>query len=292
MSGYGTPVYRVVATANYIADDVPPDTDGDGIPDFRDDCPTVKEDIDGFEDVEGCPDPDNDRDGILDVNDSCPMQPEDKDGFEDENGCPDPDNDRDGILDVDDKCPLVFGPQENGGCPDTDKDGDGIVDRLDKCVDIPGVAEESGCPKPSKVVVTATRIEIVESVNFEVNRDVILASSYPVLDNVAAVFLTHPEIGQVRIEGHTDSDGDDKKNLDLSQRRAQAVVNYLVGKSVAVERLRPVGYGETRPVVPNNSKENKAKNRRVVFEIEAGTDEQTKAGTQTIESAAPAKGTP
>jgi outer membrane protein OmpA-like peptidoglycan-associated protein len=317
MSGYGTPVFRVVATANYVADDVPPDTDGDGIPDFRDDCPTVKEDFDGFEDVEGCPDPDNDKDGVLDVNDSCPMQPEDKDGFEDENGCPDPDNDKDGILDVDDKCPLVFGivenqgcpdvdtdgdgivdrldkcvsdpgPKENGGCPDTDKDGDGIVDRLDKCVDIPGVVEESGCPKPSKVVVTATRIEIVDSVNFEVSKDIILVSSYPVLDNVAAVFLTHPEIAHVRVEGHTDSDGDDKKNLDLSQRRAQSVVNYLVGKSVAADRLRPVGYGESRPVVPNNSKENKAKNRRVVFEIEAGTDEQTKAGTQVIESAAPA----
>jgi outer membrane protein OmpA-like peptidoglycan-associated protein len=311
MSGYGTPVFRVVATANYIADDVPPDTD--------DDCPTVKEDFDGFEDVEGCPDPDNDQDGILDVNDSCPMQPEDKDSFEDENGCPDPDNDQDGILDADDKCPLVpgiienqgcpdvdtdrdgivdrldkcplvFGIIENQGCPDVDTDGDGIVDRLDKCIDIPGVPEENGCPKPSKVVITGTRIEIVESIKFEVNKDVILVTSYPVLDNVAAVLLTHPEIAHVRIEGHTDSDGDEKKNLDLSQRRAQSVINYLVGRRVEVDRLRPVGYGESRPVAPNTTKDGKAKNRRVVFEIEAGTDDQTKAGTQTIESPAPAPG--
>ncbi len=65
------------------------DTDGDGIPDFRDECPTDAEDVDGFEDDDGCPDPDNDGDGIVDERDMCPDEPEDLDGFEDGDGCPD-----------------------------------------------------------------------------------------------------------------------------------------------------------------------------------------------------------
>ena len=125
----------------------PLDTDGDGIPDKIDKCPTEPEDKDGFQDEDGCPDPDNDNDGILDKDDKCPNEPEDKDGFEDEDGCPDPDNDKDGILDVDDKCPNEPGPKENGGCPDNDRDGDGVVDRLDKCPDVPGPGRQRRLPE-------------------------------------------------------------------------------------------------------------------------------------------------
>lgn len=64
------------------------DADGDGIPDERDQCPDQPEDLDGFEDEDGCPDPDNDGDGILDVNDLCMLDPEDKDGDQDNDGCP------------------------------------------------------------------------------------------------------------------------------------------------------------------------------------------------------------
>jgi OOP family OmpA-OmpF porin len=66
-----------------------------------------------------------------------PLEPEDVDSFEDDNGCPDPDNDADGVPDVSDKCPLQAGPEENGGCPDPDRDGDGVVDRVDACPDQP-----------------------------------------------------------------------------------------------------------------------------------------------------------
>jgi OOP family OmpA-OmpF porin len=65
------------------------DTDGDGIPDSRDKCPTRPEDFDGFEDADGCPDIDNDGDHVLDIADKCPMQPETYNGFEDDDGCPD-----------------------------------------------------------------------------------------------------------------------------------------------------------------------------------------------------------
>ena len=65
----------------------------------------LAENLDGFEDADGCPDPDNDNDSVLDDVDGCSSAPEDLDGFEDTDGCPDPDNDLDGILDAVDKCP-------------------------------------------------------------------------------------------------------------------------------------------------------------------------------------------
>jgi hypothetical protein len=98
------------------------DTDGDGIPDFRDECPTLAEDADGFRDDDGCPDPDNDADGIPDGYDGTPLMMEDYDGFEDEDGVPDLDNDRDGIVDERDMCPNepedLDGFEDDDGCPD------------------------------------------------------------------------------------------------------------------------------------------------------------------------------
>src|SRR5262249_7482163 len=87
----------------------PGDMDGDGIPDNIDQCPRVPEDLDGFQDADGCPDDDNDNDGITDKLDKCPNEPEDRDGFEDADGCPDPDNDKDGIPDVSENVPTAPG---------------------------------------------------------------------------------------------------------------------------------------------------------------------------------------
>jgi OOP family OmpA-OmpF porin len=75
--------------ASELAPSAQTDTDGDGIPDFKDRCPDEPEDRDGFEDEDGCPDPDNDHDRILDENDRCPNEPETYNGFEDDDGCPD-----------------------------------------------------------------------------------------------------------------------------------------------------------------------------------------------------------
>ena len=152
---YGSPFWRGLMQFAYFERDR--DTDGDGIMDSVDKCPTDPEDKDGFEDTDGCPDLDNDNDGILDVDDRCPLDPEDKDGFEDVDGCPDPDNDKDGILDIDDKCPNepenVNGFEDTDGCPDVaDTDGDGIRDDVDKCPKDPedkdGFEDEDGCPDP------------------------------------------------------------------------------------------------------------------------------------------------
>jgi len=119
----GVPDWRLVVGIGWE----PPmerDADADGIVDDDDACPNEPEDIDLFEDSDGCPEVDNDRDGVLDIADQCLMEPEDVDGFEDENGCPDPDNDADGIVDLKDVCPLeaedVDGYKDSDGCPDLD----------------------------------------------------------------------------------------------------------------------------------------------------------------------------
>ncbi len=155
--GVGTPLYRVIIGLGYVPrKDLNNDWDKDGILNKDDKCPNKPEDIDNFEDKDGCPDLDNDEDGILDVDDKCPNKPEDKDDFEDNDGCPDLDNDKDGILDVDDSCPLVAedkdGFEDKNGCPDLDNDKDGILDTDDKCPLVPedkdGFEDEDGCPDP------------------------------------------------------------------------------------------------------------------------------------------------
>jgi parallel beta-helix repeat protein len=98
------------------------DADNDGISDNLDKCASIAEDIDGFQDDDGCPDFDNDNDGIYDAQDKCPNEAEDLDAFEDKDGCPDLDNDKDGILDAADVCPnsqeTVNGYKDQDGCPD------------------------------------------------------------------------------------------------------------------------------------------------------------------------------
>ncbi len=117
------------------------DNDKDGVPDIKDRCPNQSEDIDGFEDDDGCIDADNDKDGIPDNRDKCPNKPEDMDGIDDADGCPDLDNDKDGVPDTKDRCPNqsedMDGFEDDDGCPDLDNDKDGIIDTKDKCPNKP-----------------------------------------------------------------------------------------------------------------------------------------------------------
>lgn len=163
LEDYATPftaAYPDLALAGAISYQLPlggRDTDGDGIPDRRDQCPRQPEDRDGFEDADGCPDWDNDLDGIPDAIDGAPLAREDLDGFADTDGVPDPDNDGDGILDSHDQCPDlaedVDGHQDGDGCPEDflDRDGDGIEDDADRCPDAPededGFEDTDGCPE-------------------------------------------------------------------------------------------------------------------------------------------------
>lgn len=130
------------------------DMDQDGVKDQNDLCPAEKEDLDSFQDQDGCPDPDNDNDGILDLQDRCPNEPETFNGYADEDGCPEPDSDGDTVADVADACPEeqedLDGFQDDDGCPDPDNDADGIPDGLDRCPNeaetFNGYNDEDGCP--------------------------------------------------------------------------------------------------------------------------------------------------
>lgn len=134
------------------------DRDDDLVKDSDDACPDTPEDVDGFQDDDGCPDLDNDQDGIEDRFDAAPNLPEDIDGFQDEDGRPDLDNDLDGIPDTEDECPNqpedFDGDRDLDGCPDlvVDTDGDQIPDAQDACPDEPedydGFADTDGCPDP------------------------------------------------------------------------------------------------------------------------------------------------
>jgi outer membrane protein OmpA-like peptidoglycan-associated protein len=242
------------------------DADGDGLVDSQDACPREPEDKDAFQDEDGCPEPDNDQDGVLDVSDECPDEAEDVDGFEDERGCPDPDNDQDGVLDPQDACIDEPGVAANRGCPDPDRDGDTVVDRLDNCPDEAGDPANRGCKQRQLVAIKEDKIELVDRVYFRTDRNILQRRSFALLDNVAAVLQSHPSV-RVRIEGHTDDRGDDTYNKDLSQRRADEVMRYLVRKGVDASRLEAVGYGEERPLDSNDTAEGRAANRRVEFNI-------------------------
>ena len=153
--GLGTPAFRVLIGYTF-SQNPPPDIDGDGITNALDECIETPEDIDGFEDSDGCPDLDNDDDQIPDTEDSCPDEAEDYDGYADDDGCPEDDADADGIVDADDQCPVeaedVDTYQDDDGCPDPDNDEDGIADAKDKCPlekeDVDGFEDEDGCPEP------------------------------------------------------------------------------------------------------------------------------------------------
>lgn len=216
---------------------------------------------------------DRDHDGVPDKVDKCP----DDSGLAVNNGCPDPDKDKDGVCDPwvgekhqeakyaavckgIDKCPDKAGPAENQGCPDTDRDNDGVVDRLDKCPDQAGPAETQGCPPKTKEI---TRGQLIlKGVNFESGKAILKANSYAVLDQIAESLREWSEV-KIEIQGHTDKAGTAAKNLELSQKRAETVRQYLIDKGIAADRLTAVGYGPDRPIASNKTAAGRALNRRV-----------------------------
>jgi outer membrane protein OmpA-like peptidoglycan-associated protein len=249
------------------------DNDGDGVYDGTDRCPEDAEDRDGFQDRDGCPDPDNDGDGVRDRRDSCPDEAEDGDGFEDDDGCPEDDNDKDAIPDARDRCPDRAedkdGFADKDGCPDRDNDEDGLEDREDACANEPetvnGYQDGDGCP--DEVPRAVRRFTgVIRGITFETNKDVIRPSSETTLEAALAVLLEYADV-RLEVQGHTDDVGVDAFNLDLSQRRAEAVVRWFVARGVEAGRLRAVGYGETRPVAENVSDAGRAENRRVEFQL-------------------------
>lgn len=153
--------------------------------------------------------------------------------------------------------------------PPLDSDGDGIPDADDACPDQPGPKDNQGCPRSirQRVVVSATRIEILDKVLFATGRVRLDPRSNELLDQVAAVLNSHPDLLVVQIDGHTDDVGAPSRNLMLSQARAESVAAYLESKGVDSRRLRARGFGQTQPIDTNRTAQGRANNRRVGFTV-------------------------
>ncbi len=254
--------------ATVDANGCPTDSDGDGVWDGLDKCLGTPKGA--TVDASGCP-KDTDGDGVYDGIDKCPDTP--KGATVDATGCP-KDSDGDGVYDGLDKCPNTptGATVDASGCP-KDSDGDGVYDGLDQCPDTPAglKVDADGCP----IEVTEKETELLDTgmirlqgVNFATGKADLAPDSYSALDAVGAVLRKWPQL-RIEIGGHTDSRGSASSNQKLSEARAESVRNYLLNKfpEIKPEQLTAKGYGESRPIAPNNSALNMAKNRRVEFVV-------------------------
>lgn len=116
------------------------------------------------------------------------------------------------------------------------------------------------------------RIDLRDRVYFDLSKATIQDRSFTLLDEVVAILTEHPELTKLRIEGHTDSRGSASSNKSLSQRRADSVRQYLIGKGIAADRLVAVGFGEDKPLDTAANEAAWAKNRRVDFFVAERTD--------------------
>jgi OmpA-OmpF porin, OOP family len=230
-----------------------PDTDGDGILDKDDACVTEK----GLAEFQGCPD--RDGDGVADKDDACP----DEAGLKTFGGCPDTDGD--GIQDKEDKCPTVKGPKDNKGCPWPDTDGDSVLDKDDRCPDVKGTVANNGCPEISEEQINRLNA-YAKTILFNSGKSTFKQETYAVLQSITAILKEYPT-SRFSIEGHTDSDGKDAMNQQLSEDRAAAVKNYLIENGIAAGRLSSAGFGEGSPIDTNKTAKGKANNRRVEVKL-------------------------
>jgi OOP family OmpA-OmpF porin len=248
------------------------DMDGDGVADNKDKCPDTPRGA--TVDANGCP-TDSDHDGIADGIDTCPNTPPGT--LVDSHGCP-RDTDHDGVADGVDKCPGT--PQgakvDATGCP-MDSDKDGVADGLDQCPDTnpEWAVDEKGCPIP----VSETYQQFLDAksvsvqVQFASGKAEILPASEDDLNKVGKVLNDWPA-AKVEIGGHTDSQGSDKTNKDLSKKRADAVKAWLTSHYSGINggNLSAKGYGESQPIASNDTDAGRAQNRRVTFTLTNASD--------------------
>lgn len=242
------------------------DGDGDGIRDNIDLCAATPSGA--SVDETGCP-TDVDADGVWDGLDQCADTP--GGAVVDEAGCP-TDSDTDGVFDGIDVCMETPSGAvvDNRGCP-TDSDADGVYDGLDNCPDTAaGVkVDEKGC-KISQLeyeMLDTGRLRL-HGVNFTTGSAELDPTSFPVLDEAGEVLSRWPQL-RIEIAGHTDSRGSAPTNKALSEKRAQAVSDYILWRfpQISSAQLRVRGYGEEIPIATNNTPEGRAKNRRVELSV-------------------------
>ncbi|MCL7943036.1 OmpA family protein [Marinobacter sp. ATCH36] len=213
---------------------------------------------------ESSPEPaDSDNDGVPDSRDQCPGTP--AGASVDNTGC-ERDDDGDGVANSKDQCPSTpAGASVNSRGCELDSDNDGVVDSQDQCPDTAAGAEvdDTGCEGVVETVETFT-IEV----QFPTNSSVIGNSFDSEIRRVADFLKENPET-IVEIAGHSDSRGEAEYNRLLSQRRAEAVADRLTGPlSVDPSRVNAVGYGEEAPIASNDTAEGRATNRRVEARIQ------------------------
>jgi OOP family OmpA-OmpF porin len=256
------------------------DADGDGVFDARDACPGTPRGA--LVDANGCP-LDADGDGCPDGIDRCAGTP--KGASVDRHGCP-VDSDNDGVADGLDRCERTprGATVDAHGCP-SDSDGDGVADGIDECAGTSTqlAVDKKGCP----ILIGEVGQQFLDgkavafNIAFASGKADIDPASYADLDRVGEVLNDWPE-AEVEIGGHTDAQGAEKFNQELSEKRAQAVKDYITGKydKVRPRNLKPKGYGEGTPVASNDTPEGRAQNRRVEFKLlnadELGKDVETK----------------
>ncbi|MHA1569647.1 MAG: OmpA family protein [Alphaproteobacteria bacterium] len=211
------------------------DADNDGVNDDVDQCPDAAEDVDGFEDEDGCPDPDNDNDGVVDQSDQCPQLLEDMDGFQDGDGCPDPDNDNDGVLDETDQCP------NEAETFNTFQDGDG-------CPDEPPLAKKQTL-----------------NITFKVYSDELTMESIPLLETLVENLKKWPT-AKIRLKVYTDS-RQHRRKPNLTIERAATIKKYLIARGISDSRIEALGMGDAEPIASNRTLDGRRQNNRVVVEL-------------------------
>lgn len=134
-------------------------------------------------------------------------------------------------------------------------------------LEIPEIGENQTYSEMTiEIMISVPKYFTLDNLQFFSGQSTILKSSYKELAELVEYLKLKPNL-KIEVSGHTDSDGDEITNLELSKRRAQAVVNYLIKKGIKSNRLFPKGYGETRPISDNNTAIGKAKNRRTEIKI-------------------------
>jgi len=231
-----------------------PDSDGDGIKDSEDACPNEA----GLAIMNGCPDADGD--GIADKDDACPNAK----GTKENKGCPD--SDGDGVVDKDDKCVSQAGPAANAGCPWPDTDGDSILDKDDKCPNEAGVASEGGCPEIISNEAQMGMNSFAKAILFHTEKATFKAGVTKELDGMLAIMNKFP-LSEFAVKGYTDTTGSVSGNLKLSDKRANAVKNYLVENGIDASRLTAKGYGQESPIDTNDTRVGRTNNRRVEVKV-------------------------
>jgi large repetitive protein len=246
IAGFGTPTLRGFLGVSYAQ---PPsiDTDGDGYFDRDDGCRFIPEDMDGFQDEDGCGDPDNDDDSLVDVTDVCPMEAEDFDGWQDSDGCPDPDDDGDGLPDLEDTCPLSAedfdGFQDEDGCADEDNDGDGVPDAADACPLEPEVVnlfqDEDGCPDVSETMVIhdCQDVTLSQDIAFQARDGSLTGQSRAALDELVELLLARDDIARLAIEAGPGDVPEPQGEAGQGTQQSETVLAYLVGRGAPADRL-------------------------------------------------------